>query len=60
MMVLIQVSIFRRKKWLINMRQSDLWISMSHKELIQGGYVVCEMHFGECFLVKVICAFGRK
>ncbi|CAM4597231.1 unnamed protein product [Leuciscus chuanchicus] len=34
------------------MRRSDLRLSMSHEELMQGGYVVCEMHFEECFLVK--------
>ncbi|CAL8271349.1 unnamed protein product [Gadus morhua 'NCC'] len=34
------------------MRRSDLRHSMSHEELMQGGYVVCELHFEECFLKK--------
>ena len=51
---------FRRKKWLINMRRSDLRHSMSHEELMQGGYVVCELHFEECYLKKVSSAYWKK
>ena len=51
---------FSRKKWPINMRRSDLRHSMSHEELMQGGYVVCELHFEECYLKKVSSAYWKK